>query len=255
MRDFFSSSDAAGEAASPAGPKRAALPKRFYQTVAIEPVADGHAVMLDGRAVKTPARRQLIVPTEALARLVADEFRLQKEVIDPASMPVTRLVNTVVDGIADDPQPVFEDILRFAATDMLFYRAESPQELNLQQMQMWDPLLDWAADAIAARFVTGEGVMHIEQPREALAAVSLYLRRFSSPFALAALHTMTTLTGSALIALAIANGRVDVATGWQLAHVDEDWTIAHWGEDAEAKARRRHRESELYSAAAVLAAS
>jgi len=231
------------------------LPERFYKKVSVAPQENGFAVLLDGSKVMTPARRTLTLPTEALANLVAGEFQLQKEVIDPALMPITRLANTVVDGIADDPQPVLEDILRFVATDMLFYRAESPRELAARQNEQWDPLLDWVERETGARFVTGEGVVHIEQPSEAVMAVSLYLRKFTSPFALAALHAMTTLTGSALIALGMAAGEIDIAKGWQMAHLDEDWTAGHWGEDAEARARRNCRENEIYAAAAVLAAS
>ncbi|AQS41545.1 MAG: ATP12 ATPase [Candidatus Tokpelaia hoelldobleri] len=234
---------------------RPPLPKRFYKVVSVARQEGGFAVLLDGRPVKTPARHALLLPAEALANLVADEFRLQDAVIDPAKMPITRLVNTVVDGIAADPQPVLEDMLRFAANDMLFYRAESPKELVARQSGQWDAVLDWAQSHIGAHFVTGAGMMHIEQPREAVAAVSVYLRQYISPFSIAALHAITTLTGSALLALAIAAGELDVATGWRLAHLEEDWTIEHWGEDEEAAMRRRNRENELYAAAAVLAAS
>lgn len=234
---------------------RPSLPGRFYKDVSIARQEGGFAVLLDGRPVKTPARHSLLLPAEALANLVADEFRLQDEVIDPSQMPITRLANTVVDGIAADPQPVLEDILRFAANDMLFYRAASPKELAARQNAQWDIVLDWAQSHIGARFVTGEGVMHIEQPREAITAVSVHLRQYISPFAIAALHAITTLTGSALLALAIAAGELDVATGWRLAHLDEDWAIEHWGEDEEAAMRRKNRENELYAAAAVLAAS
>jgi len=229
-------------------------PERFYTDVSAVPVENGFVVLLDGRKVITPARRELILPSEGLAMLIAGEFRLQAEVIDLAIMPMTRLANTVVDGIADDSQPVVEDILRFAANDMLFYRAESPCELATWQGEQWDPVLDWAEWEMSARFITGEGIMHIEQPREAMAAVSLYLRKFTSPFALAALHAMTTLTGSALIALGMAAGEIDVVRGWKLAHLDEDWTAEHWGDDDEAKARRICRESEIRAAAAILAA-
>jgi len=241
------------EKITPSG--RPSLPKRFYKDVSIARQEDGFAVFLDGKPVKTPAQHSLLLPVEALANLIADEFRLQDELIDPAKMPITRLANTVLDGIAADPQPVLEDILRFAANDMLFYRAENPKELVARQAEHWDAVLDWVEVHIGARFVTGEGVMYIEQPREAIAAISAYLRQYASPFAIAALHAITILTGSALLALAIAAGKLDVAAGWRLAHLDEDWTIEHWGADEEAAIRRGNRENELYTAAAVLAAS
>jgi len=260
MRDIFNNLGPADRICDPIGqmPRKqmkSRLPERFYKEVSMAPVKGGFAVLLDGSKVMTPARCELVLPTGALARLVAGEFCLQEEVINPAKMPVTRLANTVIDGIAGDPQPVIEDILRFVAADMLFYRVESPRELAMQQSEQWDPVLDWAAREMGAYFITAERIMHIEQPQEAIAAVSLYLRRFTSPFALTALHTMTTLTGSALIALGMAAGEIDVARGWRLAHLDENWTIERWGKDAEAEARRSCRENEICAAAAVLAAS
>lgn len=231
----------------------AQLPKRFYEKAEVAEVEDGFAVHLDGRPVKTPARSLLRLPTKAAAEIVADEFAAQEKVIDPGKMPATRLVNTAIDGIAQDPQAVFEDILRFAGTDMLCYRADSPQELVSRQTQQWDPLIDWM-QGLGARFSLAEGVMHIEQPREAIAAFGVHLSAFKDPIELASLHTMTTLTGSAIIALAIAKGEVTAEQGWQLAHIDEDWTIEHWGADAEAVERRRNREIEMMMAARVLAA-
>ncbi|WP_273785217.1 ATP12 family chaperone protein [Brucella intermedia] len=231
----------------------AQLPKRFYEKAEVAEVEGGFAVHLDGRPVKTPARSLLRLPTKAAAEIVADEFAAQEKVIDPGKMSATRLVNTAIDGIAQDPQAVFEDILRFAGTDMLCYRADSPQELVSRQTQQWDPLIHWM-QGLGARFSLAEGVMHIEQPREAIAAFGVHLSAFKDPIALASLHTMTTLTGSAIIALAIAKGEVTAEQGWQLAHVDEDWTIEHWGADAEAVERRRSREIEMMMAARVLAA-
>ncbi|MBB5701861.1 chaperone required for assembly of F1-ATPase [Ochrobactrum daejeonense] len=231
----------------------AQLPKRFYEKAEVVEVEGGFAVHLDGRPVKTPARNLLRLPTSAAAQMIADEFAAQEKVIDPAKMPATRLVNTALDGIAQDPQAVYEDILRFSGTDMLCYRADSPQELVSRQTRQWDPLIDWL-EGMGARFSLAEGVMHVEQPREAIAAFGVLLAAFKDPIALAALHTMTTLTGSAIIALAIAKGEVTAEHGWIIAHVDEDWTIEHWGSDAEAMARRTIREAEMTVAARMLQA-
>lgn len=261
MHTLLTGPDPADPSCAAAGPahKQGKLqhhgPKRFYKDVSIVPEGAGFAVLLDGRKVTTPAQRVLVLPNKALAKLAADEFNLQDKVVDPAGMPVTRLANTVIDALAGNMQPVIEDILRFATADLLFYRAESPRELARRQSEQWDPVLDWAARVMAAHFVTGQGVMHIEQPAGAIAALSLYLRKFPSPFALAALHVITALTGSALIALAIAAGEIDVAAGWRLAHLDEDWNRQQWGKDGPAQERRRHGKDELYAAAAVLAAA
>lgn len=217
------------------------LPKRFYTEVAVAEHEDGFAITLDGKLVRTPARLVLAVPTEALARLVAAEWDAQAEVIDPVTMPVTRLVNTAIDGIATNTQAIFEDILRFSSTDLICYRAEGPERLVERQAERWDPIIDWAANDLGARFILVEGVMHHEQPREATAAFAVTLARHQSPMALAALHTITTLTGSAILALAFAEGRVTMEEAWSLAHLDEDWTIEHWGSDEEAEERRAKR--------------
>lgn len=229
------------------------LPKRFYEKVGVVAVEGGFAVQLDGRPVKTPARNLLLLPTAAAGEIVAEEFRAQKDVIDPNKMPATRLVNTAIDGISQDPQAVLEDILRFSGTDMLCYRAGSPKELVQRQTEGWDPIIDWA-DGLGARFLLAEGVMHVEQPRETIAAFGNQLASMADPISLAILHTMTTLTGSAILALAIAKGEISVEKGWQLAHIDEDWTTEHWGEDHEATARRKSRETEIFAVAKLLAA-
>ncbi|SCB56565.1 Chaperone required for the assembly of the F1-ATPase [Rhizobium aethiopicum] len=227
------------------------LPKRFYTEVATVEHEGGFAITLDGKLVRTPARLALAVPTEALARLVAAEWQAQAEVIDPATMPVTRLVNTAIDGIATNTQAIFEDILRFSSTDLICYRAEGPERLVERQAERWDPIIDWAANDLGARFILIEGIMHHEQPREATAAFAVTLARHQSPMALAALHTITTLTGSAILALAFAEGRVTMEEAWSLAHLDEDWTIEHWGSDEEAEERRAKRFVEFKAAADV----
>ncbi|NEJ25476.1 ATPase [Rhizobium leguminosarum] len=227
------------------------LPKRFYTDVAVAEHEGGFAITLDGKMVRTPARQILAVPTEALARLAAAEWRAQVEVIDPMSMPVTRLVNTALDGVASNAQAILEDILRFSSTDLICYRADGPELLVERQAERWDPVIDWAANDLGARFILIEGVMHKEQPREATAAFAVTLARYDSPMALAALHTVTTLTGSAILALAFAEGRVTTEEAWSLAHLDEDWTIEHWGSDEEAEERRTKRFAEFKAAADV----
>jgi chaperone required for assembly of F1-ATPase len=129
------------------------LPKRFYTDVSVTEGEGGFVVTLDGKAVRTPARNPLAAPTRKLAELMAAEWQAQAEVIDPATMPVTKLVNTAIDGVATDTQAVFEDILRFAGTDLLCYRAESPEGLVERQTERWDPVLDWASNALGARFI------------------------------------------------------------------------------------------------------
>jgi len=247
------------------------LPKRFYKDVTVEELDDGaFTIRLDGKTLRTPAKHALSVPTKALAVLMRDEWDLQADVIDPATMPVSRHINTAIDGIASDPQAVFEDILRFSSTDLLCYRAGEPEALVERQSEQWDQVIDWAANTLGARFILIEGVMHQEQPREAVAAFavmpkeqpreatlafSAVLRKYDTPIELAALHTMTTLTGSALLALALAEGEKSLEEVWALAHLDEDWTAEQWGEDEEAQQRRAVRFTDMRAAARVLAAA
>ncbi len=229
-------------------------PKRFYKEARVGQAEGGFAVHLDGKPILTPGRTMVLLSTEPAARLVAEEFERQAEEIDPPTMPVTRLVNTTIAGVARQPDAVLEDILRYASSDLLCYRAEGPERLVSLQAEAWDPVLDWARNSLGARLFLAEGVIHVEQPREAIAALGVHLRMAAEPFRLACLHVMTTLTGSALLALAVDAGEIDVEQAWKAAHVDEDWTIEHWGEDAEAAAARRDRQRDMVAAYALLTA-
>jgi chaperone required for assembly of F1-ATPase len=229
---------------------RTALPRRFYATVATAAVADGYAVRLDDKPVRTPARRVLAAPTLALAEAIAAEWQAQKDVIDPAKMPLTRLANAIIDGVADAPLPVADEIAKYLASDLLFYRAGSPPGLVECQARHWDPILDWARQALGADFRLGEGVVYVAQPEAALAAACAAIPE--EPWRLGAVHVVTTLTGSALIALAMARGALSADTAWQAAHVDEDWNIEKWGRDELALERRASRFAEFAAAAMVL---
>lgn len=229
------------------------LPKRFYKEAGVGAVDGGFAVLLDGKQINTPLRNKLILPTEAAAKIVAEEFARQDTHIDPADMPTTRLVNTAIDGVATETQAVLEEILRFAGSDLLCYRAENPQGLVQRQRENWDPVLNWAA-TLGASFEVTEGLMHVAQPREALAAFGAHLRLITDPLALASLHVMTTLCGSAITGLALYKGAIDVDTAWKVAHIDEDWTNDQWGADEEAIIRRTYREREIRAADALVKA-
>ena len=256
MRDIFNE---LSEAMSDPDPiKRAQiqmrrpLPKRFYQAVTVEAFQDGHRMLLDGKPVRTPARHHLVFPAASLATASAAEWEAQGETIDPARMPLTRLANTALDGVASDMQSVREDVLRFAATDLLCYRAPGPDRLVEAQTKHWDPILDWASSTLAARFALAEGVMHVAQPREAISALSVHLGAIDEPFRLTALHLATSLTGSALIAFALSKGAINPDGAWKAAHVDEDWNAELWGEDSEAIERRRLRRIDFDVACRVL---
>ena len=223
--------------------------KRFYERAH---TSDGapFAVLLDGRAVKTPVGRPLAVPTRALGQALAAEWDAQAERIEPATLPLTRLVNSIIDGVADNPALVADEIAKFLGSDLLFYRADTPDGLVRQQARHWDPVVTWASDTLGARFVLAQGVMFAQQPQGALAAASAAIP--SDPWRLGAVHAITTLTGSALLALALARGALDHDAAWAAAHVDEDWNMAQWGRDEIALARRAGRFAEMQAAAMVL---
>lgn len=231
---------------------RASLRNRFYEVAAVAPAADGFAVTLDGRVVHTPARRALVAPAAVIAEAIRAEWAAQTRVIDPLSMPLTRLANSIVDGVADRADDVAEDIVKYLGSDALFYRAEHPEVLMARQAERWDPVVFWAADQLGAHFILAEGIIHVRQPDQAIAAARAALPR--DPWRLGALHAVTTLTGSALLALALLHGRLTADAVWTAAHVDEDWNGEQWGLDEEAALRRAGRRRDFDAAALVLAA-
>ncbi len=257
MREFLENAETERASNSPdkvrAGAKPV-LPKRFYTTVSLESDNGSITILLDGKPVKTPGKNALELPTVEAAKLVAKEWEQQGEYINPFSMPVTRIVNTSIDGVSNEAQAVFEDILRYAGNDVICYRASSPQELVDLQNKHWDPVLDWALSNLGAGFETCEGLIHVPQPKEAIAAYGSRLKSYISPISLACLHTFTTLSGSALLSLALADGLLDAESAWNAAHVDEDWNISQWGEDHEAVERRKARWQEMRAANALFQA-
>lgn len=225
--------------------------KRFYKRAqAGESGADGVPVLLDGKPVRTPARRPLAAPTRALAEMIAQEWEAQRELIDPAAMPLTRLANAIIDAVAEQRAAVAEEIVHYLGSDLLCYRADAPEALVARQAQAWDPLLAWARDALGARFVLAQGVMHVAQPREAIAAARAAIP--ADAWRLGALSSLVTLTGSALLVLALAQGAIEADAAWATAHVDEDWQMSQWGRDELALARRAYRRGEFDAAVAVL---
>lgn len=236
---------------------RASQLKRFYKEATTLPRDGGFVVMLDGREARTPARAPLQLPALAAAELVAAEWNAQGEFIEPSTMPATRLVNSVIDGVEHAMEPVAAEIVRYAGTDLLCYRAHEPAELVALQAKAWDPVLAWARDVLQVRLNLGEGVMHVAQPAEAIAAIGQAVasgvgQGKESAFRLGALHLMTTLTGSAALGLAVLHDRISAVDAWTKAHVDEDFQIARWGEDAEAAVRRNRRWHDMRVAAALV---
>ena len=226
-------------------------PKRFYEHVAIKDEGNGVGVLLDGKTVRTPGKAPFVLPNPALAEAIAEEWRGQGVRIDPQTMPLTRLANSVIDGVKGNEAAVVDDILKYAGSDLLCYRAEGPKGLVALQTEHWDTILAFAKQDLGAKMRLSEGVMHVEQPPASLDALRQRLAEFD-PWGVAALHVMTGLSGSALLALAVALGRLTPEEAWAAAHVDEDWQIAQWGEDGEAKQRRANRHRDFAAAARML---
>jgi chaperone required for assembly of F1-ATPase len=254
MRELFD--EVAGK--SPLDPEEAVrratrIPrrKRFYARAGVMAAAgDGFAITLDDKPVRTPSRRALTAPQRAIAEAIAAEWQAQGEFIDPVTMPLTRLANSVIDAVVDRVDAVSEDVAKYFQSDLLFYRAGHPEALVAREAAHWDPILFWAARELGAHFILTEGIVHVRQPEPAVAAARAALP--TDPWSIAALHIVTTLTGSALLALALLRGAIEPDQVWAAAHVDEDWNIEKWGVDEEVAGRRAARLVDFGAAAGIL---
>jgi chaperone required for assembly of F1-ATPase len=224
--------------------------KRFYAKAGVGETGGAFSVTLDGRPIKTPSGRVVTVPARAIADAVAEEWEAQKEAIDPLTMPLTRFANSVVEAVMDRADLVADDVAKYLRSDMLFYRAGHPEALVAREAAHWDPVLFWAADTLGAHFILAEGIIHVSQPETAVEAVRGALPK--DAWSIAAVHVVTTLTGSALLALALAHGVLDPDQVWAAAHVDEDWNADKWGVDEEVAARRAARLIDFNAACQIL---
>lgn len=218
--------------------------RRFYKQVAVTGTAAPFAIALDERTLRTPLKRPLDLPTRPLAEAIAAEWDAQEQKIEPHKMPLTKLANTALDRVASDKDRIIGEIVDFAGSDLVCYRAANPPDLVERQARIWQPVLDWARASFQGEFQATEGILHIAQPQASLAAMRGFLAT-KSPWALTALHNMTTLTGSALISAMACEKDLPPAEAWLAAHVDEDFQIEQWGWDEEARHRRDFRKREF----------
>lgn len=225
--------------------------KRVYKTVAVAEGENGFAVHLDGRTVRSPARRDLILPNRALAEAVAAEWDAQAESIDPRTMPFMSLVATAADRVEIQRDHVIETIAGYAGSDMLCYRAEEPADLVRRQNAIWDPLLDWTADALGARLRVTTGIMPVRQDEAALNAIQGVVAGYE-PLAMTALHEITSIAGSVVIGLAVTEGHIDADAGVVAAQLDETFQIEQNGEEEEAVERLANLRADLLAAAEFL---
>jgi chaperone required for assembly of F1-ATPase len=224
--------------------------KRFYKDVTVDETADGFRFLLDGKPVRTPARQPLLLPTHALADAVAQEWRSQDGEMQPAAMPLTRLVNTVLDGVRATRDDVIAALLRFGENDLLSYRAEAPVELVARQLQ-WNDYLDWVRDHHGASLTVTSGIQHVEQPAETLDALRRAVAN-RSDFDLAALHVLASVTGSLVLGLAILDGRLTAREAFALSRLDEAYQAERWGSDREAEERAGRLAAEMHHAAELV---
>jgi chaperone required for assembly of F1-ATPase len=238
----------------PASARSARFPRRFYKEASVGTHEAGFAILLDGRVAKTPAGNPLAVGSQRVAEALAAEWAAQGERLDPAAMPLTRIVNAAIDRVAGETDAVRAEIVKYAGTDLICYRAEGPASLVAAQAAAWGPLIAWAQEALGVRLTLAEGIVHVAQDESALVAIDAALQPLDA-LSLAALSTITALTGSAVIALAVLKGRLTIDEAWAAAHIDEDWQMSHWGTDEGALVRRAARRREMDAAGVVLGCS
>jgi chaperone required for assembly of F1-ATPase len=226
--------------------------KRFYRAAGVAPENGAFQVTLDGRPARTPAKRALALPRQEAAQAIAAEWSSQGEEFEPAELRLTRFANTAIDRVAASRELVIEEVVRFAATDLLCYRATEPQELVRRQAEAWQPLLDWAAARYGAPLEVTDGIVPARQRQEALEAFRRAVAAYDD-FALTALHAATAASGSLVIGLALAEGRIRAAEAFAAALLDEHFQAEKWGVDAEAEERRRALKADIEAASHFLA--
>lgn len=221
--------------------------KRFYREATVAPVAEGFAVLLDGKTLRTPAKNELVVVSRVLAEAIATEWQGQEATVKLA-LPLTRLVSTAIDRVAPRHNEIVAEVTKYAGTDLLCYRAATPAELAARQHALWQPLLDWADARFDARLVVTHSITPVAQPPEALAALERAVAAHGA-MELMALHLATTACGSLILGLALLAGHLSPAEAFAAAELDESFEIERWGEDPEQTARRAALEEDIALAA------
>lgn len=223
--------------------------KRFWTKTTVDQVEGGFAVQLDGRSVRTPLKTLVVVPTQAMAEAMRVEWEAQSEKIDPLSMPVTRAANAALDKVSTQHAEVVDMLAAYGDSDLLCYRADSPQGLVAKQAEGWDPLVDWSATELGAPLKLRTGIMHSPQDSATLASLRGHVAAFDA-FRLTAFHDLVSISGSLILGLAVTRGRLSADQAWDLSRIDEEWQIAQWGRDEEADAQSAIKKQDLLRAAA-----
>lgn len=225
--------------------------KRVYKTVAVDAGDDGFTVTLDGRPVRSPGRNPMALSNRALADAVAAEWDAQSEAIDPLTMPMMSLAATAIDRVTPQREHVIGSIAAYAESDLLCYRAEEPDDLVRRQFDVWQPLLDWCAETFEAPLEVTTGIMPLRQSESALAAIRAVIAGYDDP-PMTALHELTACSGSVVIGLAIAEGRIGAEDGVAAAQLDEAYQLERWGAEEEAVIRLANMRRDMLAAAEFL---
>ena len=225
--------------------------KRFWKVAAAVPDDHGWTVQLDGKPLRTPARKPLVVPNQWLAKAIAEEWNRAGETIDPRAMPLTGLANAAIDRVAPDPDTFAASLAKYGESDLACYRADSPRELVARQEKSWGELLGWARRRFDVDFCTTSGIVHVAQPEETVHRLSHRVASFDA-FRLAGLSPLVTVGGSLVAALAVAEGQLTPERAWDAVTIDEQWQREQWGADAEAEAAFEARRGDFFAAARFL---
>jgi chaperone required for assembly of F1-ATPase len=222
--------------------------KRFYREATVAGSEQGFGIRLDGKPLRTPAKNELIVPNAALAEAIAAEWQGQGDTVNPAALPLTRLVSTAIDRVTPRRREIVAEVTKYAGTDLLCYRAAEPAALALRQHEAWQNLLDWAEERYDARLAITHGVSPIPQPQAALAALEQAVARYDAMM-LVALHLATSTCGSLILGLAVLEGRLSPEAAFGVAELDESFQIERWGQDPEQTQRRAAVQEDIALAA------
>jgi chaperone required for assembly of F1-ATPase len=225
--------------------------KRVYKSVKTQAVEDGWGVTLDGRPLRTPAKRELRVPSEGLASAIAAEWDAQDPDIRPETMPLTRLATTAIDRTAEKRAEIAADVANYAGTDLVCYRADHPPALAARQEAAWQPLIDWAAGRYDAGLAVTSGIVPITQSQASLKIFAGVVAALDD-FRLTAIQAATAACGSLVIALALYERRIDADAAFAASQLDETFQIEAWGEDAEATQRRAALAADIQATARFL---
>lgn len=221
--------------------------KRFWKQAAATPVDGGFTVALDGRPMRTPAKRALVIARSALAEAIATEWNELPADFDPQVLILTRFANTAIDRVQDLRDQVLDELSGWGGSDLVSYRADAPVELVDRQARHWDPVIEWARERFDIQLKVTTGLMPVRQEAEVIERLRAALA-WRPDADLAALHTIVSMLGSLLLGLAVAEGRLSVEDAWTASRIDEDFQIEKWGSDSEAEGRAAKMRAELGAA-------